>query len=93
MGDSCSETDSLSLSDDDSEYNYIPGRFFPIESEPGGNDNDEATDDIHGIEPYSAEPLADEKWLEQYHKRQEEKTQKLGRLQDRLSGKETISNW
>ncbi|KXJ09646.1 uncharacterized protein LOC110246688 [Exaiptasia diaphana] len=95
MSDTSSELDSLDISEEDSEYNFIPGHFFPVECEPGvSSESDfEADENIRGVEPYSAEPLADENWLEEYNKRQEEKKQKLEKLKDRLVGKETIKNW
>lgn len=93
MESSCSDNESLSFSEDDSENNFIPGRFFPVESELANEHEAQTTDEIHGFEPYTAEPLADENWLEQYKKRREEKQQLQERLKDRLSGKETISNW
>lgn len=94
MVDSDCEVNSLSLSDDDSEKNFIPGQYFHIESELDVNDDEgQNGQEQLGIEPYSTEPLADEEWLESYNKRQKEKKEKLERLKDRFSGKETISNW
>ncbi|KXJ19561.1 uncharacterized protein LOC110254532 [Exaiptasia diaphana] len=94
MSDTSSDFNDLDVPDDDSEYNYIPGNFYDFECEPGAPESDGETDvNIRGVEPYCNEPLADQKWLEGYNKRQKEKEEELGRLNDRLTGKETISNW
>lgn len=70
MSDSSSETDSASISDNNLEYNFIPGNYLPIKSELDINsDNDSAKkDDGFGVEAYSTEPLADDNWLVEYNK-------------------------
>ncbi|CAB3993312.1 Hypothetical predicted protein [Paramuricea clavata] len=84
-------------SDDDSEYNYIPGTYSLIETEimqasesdDGDVEQCEQTS-FAGVEPYSSEPIADEKWVEEYRQRQAEKEQKLASLKDRLAGKKAL---
>jgi len=94
MSQSSSETDLESISENNSECDFEQDSVFAIESEldferEAANDNEL----LSGVEPYSREPLADENWLDEYNKRQQEKQQKLQLLSDRLNGKETISNW
>ena len=80
MSATSNDSDECSLSDDDSEFNFIPGRYWSIESEnamdasesgDGEDGQSESKDDGQtGIEPYSGEPMADEEWLKQYKLRQ-----------------------
>ena len=100
MSRTSSESDKCSISDDDSEYNYIPGNYSLIETEimqasesdDGDVEQSEQTS-FADVEPYSSEPIADEEWVEEYRQRQAEKEQKLASLKDRLAGKESLSNW
>ena len=83
MSATSNDSDECSLSDDDSEFNFIPGRYWSIESEnamdasesgDGEDGQSESKDDGQtGIEPYSGEPMADEEWLKQYKLRQARK--------------------
>ena len=66
------ESDQCSVSDDDSEFNYIPGNYFVIESEiVEASDSEYGADDNHAktsgvtssVEPYSCQPIADEDWI------------------------------
>ena len=101
MATGCCNSDTGSISEEDSEFNFIPGYYQPIETEKLPADSD--TDSDHevdegdaifdGIEPYSNEPLADEEWTRQYELRQAEKQRRLEGLKDRLAGKESLSNW
>ena len=96
------DSDECSFSDD-SEFNFIPGQYWSIESEnamdasesgDGEDGQSESNDDGQtGIEPYSGEPMADEEWLKQYKLRQAEKERRLESLKNRFSGNETLSNW
>jgi len=88
------DSDECSFSDDDSEFNFIPGRYWSSESGDGEDGQSESKDNGQtGIEPYSGEPMADEEWLKQYKLRQAEKGRRLESLKNRLSGNETLSNW
>ena len=74
------DSDECSFCHDDSEFNFIPGRYWAIESEKamdasesgdGEDGRSESKDDGEtGIESYSGEPVADEEWLKQYKLRQ-----------------------
>ena len=83
------DSDEYSFSDDDSEFNFMPGRYWSSESGESESKDDGQT----GIEPYSGEPMADEEWLKQYKLRQPEKERQLESLKNHLSGNETLSNW
>jgi len=92
------DSDECSFSDDDSEFNFIPGRYWSIESENAmdaskSGESESKDDGQTGIEPYSGEPMADEEWLKQYKLRQPEKERRLESLKNHLSGNETLSNW
>ena len=97
------DSDECSFSDDDSEFNFIPGRYWAIESEKamdasesgdGEDGESESKDDGQtGIKPNSGETMADEEWLKQYKLRQSEKERRPESLKNRLSGNETLSNW
>jgi hypothetical protein len=102
MSSKSSDSDHCSVSDD-SEFNYIPGNYTVIESEiMEASDSENSADDKHestsgveirDVEPYSCEPMADEEWIAEYRQRQAEKEQRLTSLEDRLAGRENISNW
>ena len=95
MSKTSSDSENDSIPDDDSEYNSNLGKYTIIETEIMGasdNDGDEETN-ISEVGPYSSEPMADEEWLQEYKKRQEEKERRLASLKDHLSGKESLSNW
>ena len=83
------DSDECSFSDDDSEFNFMPGRYWSSESGESESKDGGQT----GIEPYSGEPMADEEWLKQYKLRQPEKERQLESLKNHLSGNETLSNW
>ena len=93
MSSKSSESDQCSVSDDDSEFNYIPGNYFVIES--GADDNHGKRSGVTSsiYDPYSCEPIADEDWITEYRQRQAEKEQRLASLNDRLAGRENLSNW
>ncbi|CAB3976751.1 Hypothetical predicted protein [Paramuricea clavata] len=100
MSSKSSDSDRLSVSDDDSEFNYIPGNYSLIESEimeASDSENGEGNKDQHtscvDVERYSSEPMADEEWMAEYRLRQAEKEQRLASLKDRLAGKKSLSNW
>ena len=98
---SSKSSDRPSVSDDDSEFNYIPGNYSLIESEimeASDSENGEGDKDQHtscvDVETYSSEPMADEEWIAEYRLRQAKKEeQRLASLKDRLAGKENLSNW
>ena len=100
------DSDERSFSDDDSEFNFIPGRYWAIESEKAMDANEsgdgedgedgesESKDDGQtGIEPNSGETMADEEWLKHYKLRQSEKERRPESLKNRLSGNQALSNW
>ena len=90
MSTSSRESDLGSISDDDSEFNYIPGYYEPIETENQASDG-EFSDDHEALDgAYANEPLADEDWLREYNKQKAEKQQRLESLKDRLAGKESL---
>ena len=100
MSVSSCESDAGSICSDDSDYNFIPGYYRPIESRSEDSEsqasdleNDEFVDGDACTGPYSDEPLADEEWTKKYKEEQEEKQRRLESLKDRLSGKESLSNW
>ena len=102
MSSKSSDSYQCSVSDD-SEFNYIPGKYSVIESEimkasdseKGADDKDENTSGVEtfDVEPYSCKPMADEEWVAEYRQRQASKEQRLTGLQDRLAGRENLSNW
>ena len=98
------DSDECSFSDDDSEFNFIPGRYWAIESEKAAMDTSESGDGEDGesgskddgqigMDPNFGETMADEEWLKQYKVRQSEKERRPESLKNRLSGNETLSNW
>ena len=80
MTTTSSESENPSISDDDSELNYIPGKYTPIETETsdshGNGGIDENLDEDFHKEPCSSGPMADEDWIKDYRQRQEEKRQR-----------------
>ena len=92
-----SNSDLSSMSDDDSEYNFIPGPYagpYYVEKEQESlNDSDSENEEFGGDRAYTDEPLASKEWLKEYKKQQEERKKRLDSLKDRLSGKESLSNW
>ena len=103
MSSKSCDSDQCSVSDNDSEVNFIPGNYFVVESEIiEASDSENGADDTDGksnenetasVEPYSYEPIADEDWIAEYRQRQAEKERRLASLQDRLAGREDLSNW
>ena len=94
MSASSPDSNVCSSSDDDSELNFIPGIYQPTEAEiQASADGGEGDDHMDGFSAYADEPLADTEWTEEYEKNQAEKEQRLESLKDRLSGKESLSNW
>lgn len=95
MSSKSSDFDQASLSDDDSECNYIPGKYNIeteiMEASASDNGDGDILDQETG--PYSNEPMADEQWAAEYRQRQAEKESMLASLKDRLAGKETLSSW
>ena len=73
-----SDSDQCSVSDD-SEFNYIPGKYSVIESEimeasDSGNGTDDKDENASGVEilnvePYSCKPMANEEWVAEYRQR------------------------
>lgn len=95
MSSKSSDFDQACLSDDDSEFNYIPGKYNIeteiMEASASDNGDGDILDQETG--PYSNEPMADEQWAAEYRQRQAEKESMLASLKDRLAGKETLSSW
>ena len=78
MSSKSSDSDQCSVSDD-SEFNYIPGKYSVIESEIMEASDSEVTSGVEtlDVEPYSCEPMADEEWVAEYRQRQAAKEQRL----------------
>ena len=50
-------------------------------------------EDFAGMVAYTDEPLADEAWIEDYDRRQEENARELEELSARKSGENPVSSW
>ena len=95
-----SHSDQCPVSNDDSEVNFIPGKYFVIESkiieasnsENGADDTEGKTNwnETASVEQYSYEPIAYKDWRREYIQRQAEKEHRLASLQDRLAGREDL---
>lgn len=70
MGDEC----AAEWSSDDSEYNYIREPDFILDQETEIVDEDDGDCSVKLL--YSDEPLADQKWQDEYSKRQREKEER-----------------
>ena len=57
-----------------------------------GNQSDHSDDDDL-VEAYSDEPLADEGWLAEYSKRQNDTKRQLEELTRRMDGTESTNSW
>ena len=64
-----SNSDLSYISDDDSEYNYIPDIYLDFETEKAETtDSERDVDDLNGYRAYTDEPLGDEEWLKEYER-------------------------
>ena len=66
------------------EENDIPAEN---EFDPSGSDDDDLE------EVYVDEPLADEEWLDEYNRSQNEAKEKLEQLAKRMDGTESTDSW
>lgn len=95
MSSSESTSDSeTSYQSDDSEINFIPG-YVIIEDAGINNDgnihHDDSEDSYAGA--YAEEPLADEAWLENYNREEQERLVIEEKLVRRLNNETEISEW
>ena len=89
MSSSSSESEN---SQNDSEYNFIPGNVF--EAEEGASEVVDAVDDICRADvPYADEPLADEAWLAEYNEELRENEEQEREFSRRLEGSEPLEAW
>ena len=83
-----------SFSDNDNYYGYSN---FEIEDESFGTNINEqkrySVEDFAGMVACTDEPLADEAWIEDYDRRQEENARELEELSVRISGQNPVSSW
>ena len=100
---SATESDSdNSYQSDDSEYNIIPGYAMindvECENQAANSDaghetsSDDDKDSVCGI-AYADEPLADEEWLNKYHKEENERLEAEEKFLRRFDGSLEISEW
>ena len=92
--ESTSDNTSDSYQSDDSDINFIPG-YVIIEDAGVNNDgnihHDDSEDSIAGA--YAEEPLADEAWLENYNREEQERLEIEEKLSRRLNSATEISEW
>ena len=82
---SSSESDSeSSYQTDDSDFNYIPQYCENDCNEDEGSS---------GIIAYADEPLADEAWLANYNREEQERLQTEEKLAKRLDGTVELGEW
>ena len=99
MSGSSSDSESSHSSQNDSEYNYIPGYIIEDESNDTSHEigNLEALDrEILGDYDaclYADEPLADEEWYARYLKISAEHKEENEMLKRRLDGLEDVKSW
>ena len=94
---SSSEADSeVSCQSDDSNFNFIPQYMIEdaelqVENhhEPDTNSDDE---DSSGL-AYADEPLADEAWLENYNREEQERLEEEEKFNNRLNGLVELGEW
>ncbi len=87
-----SESDSeSSYQTDDSDFNYIP-QYAIEDAENCENDCNE-DEGSSGIIAYADEPLADEAWLANYNREEQERLQTEEKLAKRLDGTVESGEW
>ena len=96
MSTTGSDFDNSSQSDD-SEYNFISGYILPKDDAECGDQAAEGSSDddnsvCDGI-AYAGEPLADEKWLKQYQKEENERREVELQFLKRIDGSLEVSKW
>ena len=62
------------------------------ESEPSYTVEEELLDSMDSL-AYTDEPLADESWVEEYERRQDEYTREIEELNLRLNGQNPVNSW
>ena len=97
MSSSESDNSDTSYQSDDSDVNFIPEYVIEDAELNDGNreysiDPELEDDGCSGI-AYADEPLADEAWLETYHKEEQERLEVEEKLGKRLNGSVDISEW
>jgi hypothetical protein len=76
---------------DDSDINFIPG--YVIEDAQAEKDSDSGEDEGCSGFAYAEEPLADEAWLETYHREEQQRLEAEEQFTKRLNGSVEISEW
>ncbi len=61
-----------------------------LDDEDSHGHDDESHDSMNA---YSDEPIADENWLRDYHRRQQEDEQRMNELEIRLNGGNPVTSW
>jgi hypothetical protein len=99
MSGNSSDSESSHSSQNDSEYNFIPGYIIEDES----NDADHEIGNLEALDReilgdydaclYADEPLADEEWYAQYLKKSVEHKEQNEMLKRRLDGLEDVKSW
>ena len=98
MSGSSSDSESSHSSQNDSEYNYIPGYIIEDESNDTSHEigNLDALDrEIFGdcdAYLYADEPLADEEWYARYLKKSAEQKEQNEMLKRRLDGLQDVKS-
>ena len=54
---------------------------------------DSHIDDNTDLEAYFDEPIAEDVWLEDYHRRQEENNERMAELELRWNGSKPVTSW
>ena len=86
------ETDSAeSYQTDDSDINFIPG--YIMECPECENSSSDSSKDENNMGAYADEPLANEEWLENYHRQERECLELEEKLRNRLDGSVEVSEW
>ena len=97
MSSSESDNSDTSYQSDDSDVNFIPEYVIEDAELNDGNReysiDPELEDDCCSGIAYADEPLADEAWLETYHKEEQERLEVEEKLGKRLNGSVDISEW
>ena len=87
------EESEESYQSDDSDTNFIPG-YIIENSESVENFSDSSSEDESAAGmAYREEPLADQEWLENYKRQENERLELKEKLERRLDGSVQISEW
>ena len=95
LGKTCSESSEseTSYESDDSDINFIPN--YVIEDAGINNDGIICHEESESVEigAYVEEPLADEAWLENYNRQEQERLELEEKLKQRLNGSVAKDEW